>query len=57
MYIKSLETDKEAKIARDNNLKANAKERIAGQKAYKKKQKLDRGAKLARLQAVGLLAE
>lgn len=42
MYIKSIETDKDAKIAHDNNLKVNAKERIAGQKAYKKKQKLDR---------------
>lgn len=42
MYIKSIETDKEAKIVHDNNLKTNAKERIAAQKAYKKKQKMDR---------------
>lgn len=42
MYIKSIETDKEAKIVHDNNLKTNAKERIAAQKAYKKKLKIDR---------------
>lgn len=42
MYIKSLETDKDAKIAHDNNLKINAKERLAGYAAYKKKLKIDR---------------
>lgn len=42
MYIKSIESDKEAKLVHDNNLKVNAKERRAGQAAYKKKQKLDR---------------
>lgn len=42
MYIKSIETDRDAKIVHDNNLKTNAKERRAAQAAYKKKQKLDR---------------
>lgn len=42
MYFKSIETDKEAKIVHDNGLKVNAKERLAANAAYKKKQKLDR---------------
>lgn len=39
MYVKSLETDKDAKASHDASLKVNAKERLAANAAWNKKNK------------------
>lgn len=39
MYYKAIETDKDAKLAHDVNLKTNAADRLKANAAYNKKQK------------------